>query len=287
MTDDQLSAGNNTYIFDPESITEMARLIQLDQFTTRAAGGPLGEQGASATFQHILDIACGPGGWVLDTAFAHPQAEVAGIDISQIMIDYANARARSQGLHNASFGVMDVRQSLDFSDHSFDLVNARFLVGVLSRSEWPLLLQECFRITQPGGVLRLTESDNGGLTNSPAFEQLSEMLTRAMQRAGYGFSPDGRTLGMTPVLEHLLRAAGYKDVHSVGHAINFSAGTEAWLDFYRNSEIGSKAAQPLMIHTGLATQDELDQLHQQMLTEMNADTFCGVWFFLTTWGTRP
>jgi ubiquinone/menaquinone biosynthesis C-methylase UbiE len=33
--------------------------------------------------------------------------EVAGIDISREMINYANARAYSQHLHNASFGVQN------------------------------------------------------------------------------------------------------------------------------------------------------------------------------------
>ena len=45
-----------------------------------------------------------------------------GIDISQLMIDYATNLARSQELANVRFQVMDATQSLQFPDHTFDLV---------------------------------------------------------------------------------------------------------------------------------------------------------------------
>jgi hypothetical protein len=36
---------------------------------------------------------------------------------------------------------------------------------------WPVLIQECMRITRPGGIIRLTEFDTYGTTNSPAVEK--------------------------------------------------------------------------------------------------------------------
>lgn len=60
-------------------------------------------------------------------AFAYPDIEVVGIDISQQMIEYARAQARVQGLDNAYFHVMDATQPLDFPDSSFDLINGRTL----------------------------------------------------------------------------------------------------------------------------------------------------------------
>ncbi|GCE20642.1 hypothetical protein KDK_44420 [Dictyobacter kobayashii] len=112
----------------------------------------------------MLDIACGPGGWALDLAFARPDMEVIGIDISQTMITYATASANSQDLRNISFDVMDTTQRLDFPDHSFDLVNGRLLSSFLRKDAWVGLFQECKRILRPGGVLRITETDNGGIT---------------------------------------------------------------------------------------------------------------------------
>src|SRR2546423_1391051 len=158
--------GQHTYILDPECPTEMARLIHFDQAITGAMGGPLAEQtpAAIASMHNILDLACGPGGWVLDVAFDHPDIEVAGVDISHTMIDYAYARARTQQRPNATFGIMDINQPLDFSDHSFDLVNARFINGVLRRETWKPFIAECTRILRPDGVLRLTEMVNIGAT---------------------------------------------------------------------------------------------------------------------------
>src|SRR5690242_10696368 len=125
MASDKTSR-TNSYLFDSESAAEMARLINWDRMTTSTMGGPLAEQPDPTCFHTVLDIACGPGGWCLDLAHAYPDVEVAGIDISQTMISYARARARSQGLGNASFEVMDATQPLAFSDQSFDLINARF-----------------------------------------------------------------------------------------------------------------------------------------------------------------
>ena len=141
----------NTYIFDTESAVEMARLINQGRIITVAMGGPLSGIPDLPARAQIIDLGCGPGGWVLDVAYANPDAEVAGVDISKTMIDYANARARSQQLTNASFGVMDIRQPLDFSDASFDLVNARLLVAALRCENWEPFLAACTRILKPGG----------------------------------------------------------------------------------------------------------------------------------------
>src|SRR5438552_3811824 len=130
------SSSESKYVFNPESSEEMARLINLDRMTTQNMGGPLVGVTYPSDLRSVLDIGCGPGGWVLDVAFEYPEVEVSGIDISTSMIDYANARARTEQRYNASFGVMDINQSLDFPDASFDLVNARFLFSVVERDAW-------------------------------------------------------------------------------------------------------------------------------------------------------
>ena len=165
----------STYIFDSESASEMARLTHQGQLLTQAMGGPLAgiDRSDTAQWQQVLDIGCGPGDWVLDVAVELAAVEVAGIDISRLMVDYANTRARSQHLVNASFEVMDIRNPLEFPDETFDMVNVRYLFAVLRRDEWVPFLQECRRILRPGGLLRLTEPINLGLTSSPALGQLN------------------------------------------------------------------------------------------------------------------
>src|SRR5579872_5078914 len=142
-----LPRDENTYILDSESASEMARLVGQDRLITQGMGGLFPERNDISNLRDVLDIACGPGGWVCDVAFANPDIQVTGIDISNKMIEYARATAWSQKLENASFSVMDALKPLDFPDNSFDMVNARFLVAFMPKAAWPKLLEECVRIT--------------------------------------------------------------------------------------------------------------------------------------------
>jgi ubiquinone/menaquinone biosynthesis C-methylase UbiE len=285
MTTDQ--PAENTYLLDSESPTEMARLTHLDRFITKEMGGVLAGLADSKLFHDVLDLGCGPGGWVLDTAFEYPHMEVAGVDISRIMVDYANARARTQQLTNASFGVMNIAQPLDFPDASFDLVNARFLFGVLPRDSWGSFIDECTRILRPGGVLRLTELVELGMSSSPALEQLNELSYQALWRVGYGFSPNGRTLGMTHTVPWIMRKAGYSNMHHALHALEYSADCEAWNDVYHNTEVAFTLSKPFLIKSGATTEEEFEQIYQQALIEMHAPDFRGMWHYMTFWGNRP
>ncbi len=281
-------SNENTYILDAENPVEMARLIDLDRVITKAMGGPLSGVLDLPTDAKLLDIGCGPGGWVLDIAYANSDSEVAGVDISRIMIDYANARASTQELTNASFGVMDITEPLDFSDATFDLVNARLLVGVLKREFWEPFIAECLRILKPGGLLRLTEPIDGlGVTNSVAYDQLNQLAYQLFWKAGYGFSTDGHSMGMSTTLPWMLRKAGYQDVHIQGHVFEFSSDTEGYQDIRKNLE--ALAAQAKVSVVKLKGQGEaqlLEQLYRQALHDMDSDEFRGVWHLATMFGTK-
>ena len=75
-----------TYFIDSQSAAEMARLMDFDRYLTKAMGGTMAERSDYAHIQRILDVACGPGGWVLDMAVAHPEIEMFGIDINRSAI---------------------------------------------------------------------------------------------------------------------------------------------------------------------------------------------------------
>src|SRR6266700_3158632 len=120
------TASQNTYIFDPESAVELARLINQERVVTEAMGGALSGVPEPASLNNILDLACGAGGWGLDVAFVLPEAEVEGVDVSRKMVDYANTRARTQLLSNVSFGVMDITRTFEVPDqYCFPFSNGR------------------------------------------------------------------------------------------------------------------------------------------------------------------
>ncbi len=279
---------HQTYILDPYSPAELARLINQDRMLSQAMGGPLAGVADQVSLKNILDLGCGPGGWGLDVAFALPDAEVEGVDISRAMVDYANVRAQTQELPNASFGVMDITDPLDFPAASFDLVNARLLFAVLKRESWPVFLSECTRILRPGGLLRLTEPAQFAATSSAAVNQLLELLiTQALWKTGYGFSPDGRSFGIVHVLPQFLRRLGYQDVRLLTHPIEFSSGTASWADQYHNVEVISSQVKPLFVNLGLIENDDFDPLQQRALSDMLRNDFAAVGQMTTVVGTKP
>ncbi len=278
--------GENVYFNDPESGAEMARLLSQDHIITKGMGGLFSERSDFSSIHRILDAACGPGGWAIEVAFAYPEIEVVGFDISQVMIDYANARAQVQGLDNAEFLVMDIQKPLDFPDESFDLVNARF-INFLPTATWPKLMQEFKRITRPGGAIRLTESEWWYFTNSPALESLNAMIIRALKLQGASFTESGRFTGVLPMLGRFLLDAGCASVNYKSHVIDYSFGTEAHEGFRRDAAVGFKLFQPFIVRMGAAEQEEVDQLYERMQFEMLKEDFRGLMLPLTAWGQKP
>ena len=275
----------NIYFNDPESGAEMVRLIDQDRLITKGMGGLLSEQSDLSGIHRVLDAGCGPGGWALEMAFTYPQIEVVGFDVSEAMISYARTRAQVQHLNNAHFYVMDARQPLDFPDNSFDLVNARF-IAFLGPTVWPKLVQEYRRITRPGGIIRLTESE-WEITNSPAHEKLYGMLYQAMKNAGQSYSPDGRIYDITPMLGGFLRSIGCVTIRQVAHVIDFSAGTEDYEGFFRDWMTFAHLIKPFLVKANMITQEEIDQLVDQIEVEMRQDNYRGIMFILTAWGEKP
>ena len=280
------SPDESTYIIDAENAAEMARLTKQDRLLTKAKGGLFPEQYDLSRVQRILDIACGPGGWVLDVARMYPDTQVEGIDISNLMIEYARYQTRVQGLNNVRFNVMNVLEPLNFPADSFDLVNARLIATFLPTAAWPRLLQECLRITEAGGSICLSECEMP-ITNSPAFEKMNSLVFSAIEVSQQSFSPGRRNIGTTSVLGRLLRNAGYQHVQQKAYAVDFSAGTEAHISTSQDWMVVFKLMQPFLIKMGATTQEEVDRVYQQMLAEMLSDDFCAVWYFLCIWGEKP
>lgn len=279
----------NTYVIDAESAAEQARLLDQDTLLTEAMGGPLSEQGEDALHgvRDVLDIGCGPGGWVQRVARDYPQMQVTGIDLSPTMITYAQAMARVMRLDNAHFRVMDATGPLAFPDASFDLVNARLVSGFLLPTHWPLLLAECQRVLRPGGIMRLTEGEWGIVTAAaPATARLFGLGLDALHRSGRSYSPDGRTHAITPMLRQFLRRAGFGDLRCRGYAVDHSCGTEAHRGFCENYQLLFKLGQPFLLQQGLATQQELDTLYEQALCEMLSEEFGALLYLLTVWGRK-
>lgn len=280
-------SGENLYPIDPESAAEMIRLLDQDRLMTQAMHGLFSEHNNDFTgYQHILDLACGPGGWVQEVAFANPDIEVTGIDISKAMITYAQQQAQIQHLDNAHFQVMNIKEPLTFDEHSFDLINARLIFSFMPPAMWPILLRECRRILRPGGTIRLTEGE-WGFSNSPAYEKIMWLINRALQQAGQSFSPNGYHVGVVPMMSRLLKDAGYQHVQLQPHVQDYSIGTEAHYSLFKDIQKLFPLIQPFILQSGMIGREELEQLIQDALAEMQLENFCTLAFYATAWGQNP
>jgi ubiquinone/menaquinone biosynthesis C-methylase UbiE len=273
------------YLSDAENAAEMARLMVQDRLLTQEMGRLVPEPIDLSQVHQVLDIGCGPGGWLLDLVAHSPHIQGVGIDISHLMVEYAMNLATSQGLSNVQFRVMDATQPLQFADNTFDLVNGRILMGFLLTHQWSSLLQECYRITKPGGMVCLTEGE-WGFTNSPALDTLSGFAALSFSRAGHSFSPHGRTFGTAAVLPLLLRQANYRNIQQRAYAIDFSAGRATHENNVQNLLIVYKLLQPLFVQMQLASQEELQSLYAHMEEEIQTEHFCGMDYFSTVFGYK-
>ena len=271
------------FVEDRSSNAELIRQLIQDNLVTVAMGGPLAEQADPASLHRVLDIGCGPGGWILEAARLYPQMNLTGIDISWRMIEYARAEAQARRLTDGvEFLVMDALHPLKFSDSFFDLVNMRFGFSFLLVTDWPRLLRELLRVTRPGGVLRLTEGTIVQ-SRSPAFHRLNQMFLCALGRSGHHPSEQE---GMTHLLVPLLSESGCQQVQTRDYVLEIIAGTVGGQNFYQDMMFAMQTGKPFIQKTGCGTED-YDALYEQAMIELQQPDFRVTWPLVTVWGTKP
>jgi len=181
---------------------------------------------------------------------------------------------------------MDIRGSLTFPDATFAFINMRLISGLMSKEAWAPLLQECLRILEPGGILRLTDSEFP-FTNGPVNEQLTDLGARAFWLDGRSFSPTGKRFDITVMLAKFLQDAGLAQVKHQAYALDFSFGTEAYDPWYHNLLVGYQLYLPFLLKQGVTTQKEFAQLYERLIEELRIRRFEVCSSFLSVWGSRP
>ena len=279
----------NNYIFNPEHAGEIARLVLKNQLYKKVLGAPFPEQEAEklTEIHQVLDVGCGPAGWALDVASTYNHMHVVGIDLNEVVVKHARNEAQQLGLKNIEFIRMNALQKrLDFQDAHFDLINMHSAATFIRKGEWQPLLQECYRITRLGGIIRITHADRAGLTNSLAFEKYHLFCSQALYRMGYGFSPDGYTLGITPMLGQLLQDAGYKAVQMKPYVLDFSYDSPFNKDYRQNINAIFKQIQALFKDKNIELQPEIEEYYDKSLKEMRRDVFCGLQYQVVAWSEK-
>lgn len=273
------------FVQDQRNKDEMKRLDLQDHMINTGMGGLLPEQPDPTRFRQILDIGCGTGGWLLEVArrYQHMHSLV-GIDINERILAYARTRCEAEQLNaRVQFRQMDALRPLDFPENSFDLVNQRLADSYLRVWDWRNLLMEYYRVTRPGGVIRITESDSFEST-SPALMQVVLLFTQAFYRAGHLFFPEKHGSG-SKLATLLHQCAGVNQVQTQAYALEHRAGTEQGQRFIEDITATMQVIVPFL-QKWIVLQDNYEQLCQRALHEMARPDFVGVWYMITAWGTK-
>jgi SAM-dependent methyltransferase len=207
----------------------------------------------------LLDIGAGPGTITADLARRVAPGRVTALEISEDALAITRAEIEKQGLGTVQFKVGDVH-ALEFPDDSFDVVHAH---QVLQHVADPVAaLREMRRVTRPGGVIAVRDSDYAAFTWFPGSTGLDEWLAlyRTVAR-GNGGEPDaGRRL------LSWAHAAGCTDVTASSSTWCFATPEDRawwggmWAERITNSAIARKA-----VETGAATPADLERLKKAWL----------------------
>jgi ubiquinone/menaquinone biosynthesis C-methylase UbiE len=272
------------FVQDQHNREELARQTIQDQFITKGMGGVLPEQPDAASLRRVLDVGCGPGGWLIETARAYPSiTQLVGVDVNSKMVEYAQAQAVAKHVETrVEFKVMDALKRMEFPDGHFDLVNQRLGWSFLRTWDWPNLLLEYRRITRGGGVIRLSEGDAVGTSNSPTLTRLLAIWLDAMYEAGHLFTQEKE--GVTSQLERLLQKVGLQDVQTRSYLLEYRAGTPECKQFCENMRLFLQTSLPFMRKWSRHVPENYDQLYQQALSEMQRPDFAATWGMVTSWG---
>ncbi|WP_324788027.1 class I SAM-dependent methyltransferase [Streptomyces sp. H51] len=170
----------------------------------------------------ILDIGCGPGTITADLAELVPDGHVTGVDAAPEVLERARATAAERGLGNVGFAVADVH-ALDYPDDTFCVVHAH---QVLQHVGDPVrALREMRRVTRPGGLIAVRDSDYAAMTWYPASAGMDDWLElyHRVARANGGEPDAGRRLKAWAV------RAGLSDITATSSTWTFSTAEErAW-----------------------------------------------------------
>ncbi|GGX02070.1 methyltransferase domain-containing protein [Streptomyces chartreusis] len=199
----------------------------------------------------ILDVGCGPGTITADLAALVPDGRVTGVDRAPGILEQARATAAGRGVPNVDFAVADVH-GLDFPDETFCVVHAH---QVLQHVGDPVgALREMARVTRPGGLIAVRDSDYGAMSWYPPSRGMDDWLElyRRVARANGGEPDAGRRLKSWAL------QAGLTDVTATSSTWTFSTEEERdwWSGLWADRTLASAYAERAT-EGGHATAEEL------------------------------
>lgn len=272
------------YVVDAENWVEASRLLNQDRFVSKTFQLlPPGFDGTQ--LREVLDLGCGPGGWLLDLATTFPQIHGVGIDIAKTMIQTATLLQRAEK-RNIQFQEGDVRRPFPFSENSFDFVHIRIAHAFLTPADWIAIFKECYRVLQPGGwfCVRDLESIH---TQKPATEKLYSSWPVVLQRLSRTFSPSGASIGLLAGLPAVAAQTGLLKKSITLHLLDASSGEPDHEAAMENHRVLFKGIEHLPLEGTGITREELEAIYPQAVEEMDMPDFVAMGILFTLLFQKP
>lgn len=202
----------------------------------------------------LLDVGAGPGTITADLATR--VARVTATEVGEPELALSREIVAARGLTNVDFAVEDVH-ALSFDDDSFDVAHAH---QVLQHVSDPVqALRELARVTRPGGVVAVRDSDYAGFVWWPQLPELEDWmrLYQAAARANGGEPDAGRRLLAWA------HAAGLEEVEPGSSTWCFATPDDRayWGGMWADRILESALSRQLL-DEGLATHDELQAISE-------------------------
>jgi SAM-dependent methyltransferase len=233
----------------------------------------------------VLDIGSGSGDVALLAAqLVGPTGDVTGVDRDPAQVEFAEQRAKAQGLANVRFVTGDFREIEIIP--AVDAIVGRL---VLMYAADPLdAIGRALRNLRSGGVVALQESiiDYEG----PVFiEPLDCLAARAAEWFRAGFKHAGVHSRMGMRLFALMRKAGLNPSTEIDMLVPIQEGPDGALFSTLASVVRSQI--PAIVASGAATEAEIqiDTLETRMIADAPADGVVGYFNLghVGVWASKP
>ena len=155
----------------------------------------------------VLDVATGTGRTLRQLRGALPQAQLVGLDLSSAYLRQAN-RWLSQLPGELPQLVQGNGEAMPFADASMQAITCVFLLHELPGEARQNVINDCFRLLEPGGVLVLADSVQ--LDDSPQFEPVMDNFRKAFHEPYY---PDY----IRDDIDGRLQRAGFEAISAASH----------------------------------------------------------------------
>lgn len=224
----------------------------------------------------VLDVGCGAGDVsFLAARMVGPAGSVIGVDRSPEAVAHATERARSAGVQNVRFTVGDLTE-LEL-DEPVDAVVGRLVLMYLP--DPAVALRHLATLVKPGGILVFNEFDLNGALSEPE----SPLFELAVARIKETFSRTGGDIRAGLRMGRMFEEAGLGTPQQL-----LSARVERGHDssVYQQVTMITRTLLPMMIHTGVATAEEVDidtfadRLRQEVVdlgTTIVSPSLVGAW----------